>query len=114
MEAYEVNATFQMAEQLYESICVFGCVIKTFKHSVFETDTPLSAEIIFRDQTHNLGNRPGLLHRHYGQTLLWERIVQTHSQMAAAFLKIALQVREHTYCGYRDSFGTPGKAPIGS
>ena len=112
MEPDQIDPAFHSFKKPDQSVSMTLGIVQSGEHGVFETHPPLASEVIFPDQVHHLLNGPSLLDRHYRNPLLWERIMETDSQMAACLVKIAPEIRQDPNSGKGDPFGAPTESPI--
>lgn len=82
VEADQVDAALEAAQQAYQRISVALAVVEAGKHRVLEADATLAAEIVLPYQADDVFEMPGLLDRHHLKALGRERIVETDRKVA--------------------------------
>ena len=77
METDKIHPALQSFQHSYQSIRMSLGIVETGKHSVFETNSPLSGKIILAYQVYDILNRPCSLNRHDAETFRAEGVMKT-------------------------------------
>ena len=88
-------------------------VVETFEEGVFEREATLTMPVVLLEHRHHFGDGVGLFHRHDGETLLRNGVVEADGKVTLAFLKESLKGRNDTHAGNSDAVRTPRQTPIG-
>ena len=113
VEADEVDAAFESAQEADYPGGVAACVVAPFKHGVFERYAPLVRPVMQAEFADDVCDAVCAFGGHHGGAFVGEWVVEAYGEMALGSGDEAAQSGQESDAGYGDAARTPRVAPLG-